>query len=159
MKEAPFFLVKTKDFTSYFQDYSYCLRAISTSRKYILLMISEMQIHLQKVKFFGCHGLDAGEEITGGEFEVNLTTNYIPVRIPIKKIEETLDYTALLSIVRERMNRPADLLETLATEIATEIIAKFSIVTAVEISISKLHPPIQNFEGSVGVTFKIKEIK
>lgn len=119
-------------------------------------MNREMQIYLQKVKFFGRHGLHAGEEITGGEFEVSLTTNYIPVQIPIKKIEETLDYTALLSIVRERMLRPAHLLETLATEIASEIIAKFSIVTAVEISISKLHPPIKNFEGSVGVTFKIK---
>ncbi len=119
-------------------------------------MNPEMQIHLQKVKFVGYHGLDAGEEVTGGEFEVSLTINYIPIEIPIKKIEETVDYTVLLSIVRQRMNNPAHLLETLATEIASEIIAKFSIVTEVEISISKLHPPIQNFEGSVGVTFKIK---
>lgn len=115
-----------------------------------------MKIHLQKLKFFGYHGLHAGEEIAGGEFEINLTTYYLPVQIPIKKIEETLDYTALLSIVRERMNKPSHLLETLATEIASEIIAKFSIVTGVEISISKLHPPIKNFEGSVGVTFTIK---
>lgn len=123
-------------------------------------MPAEMQVHLQKVKFFGYHGLDAGEEIIGGEFEVNLTTYYVPTRIPIKKIEETIDYTALLAIVRERMQKPVHLLESLATEIASEIIAKFSIVTEVEISISKLHPPIKNFEGSVGVTFKIKrEIK
>jgi len=115
-----------------------------------------MQIHLQKVRLFGYHGLVAGEEITGGEFEVSLTTTYLPIDIPIKKIEETLDYTALLDIVKERMKTPAHLLETLATEIASEIIAKFSIVTAVDISIFKLHPPIKYFEGSVGVTFKIK---
>ncbi|MEJ7681679.1 MAG: dihydroneopterin aldolase [Segetibacter sp.] len=72
-----------------------------------------------------------------------------------KKIEETLDYTALLNIIKERMQKPVHLLETLATEIASEIIAKFSIVTDVEISVSKLHPPIKNFEGTVGVTFKI----
>jgi len=119
-------------------------------------MNAEMQIDLQKVQFFGYHGLDAGEEIIGGQFEVNLTTHYIPIEIPIKKIEDTLDYTALLEIIRERMQKPAHLLETLATEIAGEIIAKFSIVTAVEISISKLHPPIPNFEGSARVTFKIK---
>lgn len=119
-------------------------------------MHAEMQVHLQKIRFFGYHGLHAGEEITGGEFEVSLTTHYLPIQIPILKIEETLDYTTLLDIIRERMQKPVHLLETLATEIASEIIAKFSIVTEVEISISKLHPPIKNFEGSVGVTFKIK---
>ncbi len=117
----------------------------------------EMQIHLQKIRFFGYHGLLAGEKVTGGEFEVDLITNYLPIQIPIKKIEETIDYTVLLSIVRERMNKPAQLLETLATEIAGEIIEKFPVVTGVEISISKLHPPIKNFQGKVGVTFKIKK--
>ena len=119
-------------------------------------MQAQMQVHLQKVKFYGYHGLDASEEITGGEFEVSLTAFYAPPPQPILKIEETLDYTSLLEILRQRMRRPAHLLETLATEIAGEIIAKFSIVTNVEISISKLHPPIKNFEGSVGVTFIIK---
>lgn len=119
-------------------------------------MHAEMQIHLQKVKLFGYHGLHAGEEITGTEFEINLTTLYLPKQLPIYRIEETLDYTALLDITREKMKNPVQLIETLATEIASEIIAKFSIVTEVTISISKLHPPIKNFEGSVGVTFKIK---
>ncbi|MCW3106288.1 MAG: dihydroneopterin aldolase [Segetibacter sp.] len=119
-------------------------------------MNSVMEIQLQKVKVFGFHGLHAGEEIIGGEFEVNLVVSYVPAQIPIKKIEETLDYTVLLSIVKQRMQKPAHLLETLATEIASEIIAKFSIVTEVAVSIHKLHPPIENFEGSVGVTYKIK---
>lgn len=119
-------------------------------------MHAEMQIHLQHVRVFARHGLHAGEEIAGGEFEVNLTTYYLPSQMPIKEIEETLDYTTLLEVVRERMQQPVALLETLAAEIASEIIAKFSIVTAVDISISKLHPPIKNFEGSVGVTFKLK---
>ena len=119
-------------------------------------MRAEMQIHLQKIWFYSYHGLQPGEEVTGGEFEVNLTTNYLPIQTKIKKIEETIDYTVLLSIVSERMNKPAQLLETLATDIAGEIIEKFPVVTAVEISISKLHPPIINFQGAVGVTFKIK---
>ena len=119
-------------------------------------MKSLMEIHLNKVKLFGYHGLNEGEEILGGEFEVSLTTTYLPVVIPINKIEHTLDYTVLYAIVKERMSRPTRLLETLATEIASEIIAKFSIVTTVAISIYKLHPPIENFQGSVGVTFTLK---
>lgn len=119
-------------------------------------MSSLMEIHLQKVKIFGYHGLHAGEEIIGAEFEVNLTASYIPAQITIKNIEETLDYTVILEIIKQRMKTPAHLLETLATEIASEIIAKFSRVTEVVISIYKLHPPIENFEGLVGVTYKLK---
>ncbi|GEO08478.1 dihydroneopterin aldolase [Segetibacter aerophilus] len=119
-------------------------------------MEAVMQIELQKIRLYGYHGFDAGEEIVGGEYEVNILTSYIPVDIVINKIEETIDYTVLLEVVKQRMERPTLLLETLATEIASEIIAKFSIVTAVEISIYKLHPPIENFQGSVGVTYKVK---
>lgn len=119
-------------------------------------MNAVMEIQLQKVKMFGFHGLHAGEEITGGEFEVSLTVSYLPDRMVIKNLEETLDYTALLAIVKQRMQKPAHLIETLATEIAGEIIAKFSIVTELAVSIYKLHPPIENFEGAVGVTYTIK---
>lgn len=119
-------------------------------------MTSLMKIHLNKVKIYGYHGLHAGEEVLGGEFEVSVTVCYVPADITIKKMEETLDYTALLDVVKKRMQRPAQLLETLATEIASEIIAKFETATEVAISIYKLHPPIENFEGSVGVTYTIK---
>lgn len=115
-----------------------------------------MQIHLEKIKLFGYHGLHAGEEVTGGEFEVSLTSYYTPTEIPINKIEQTVDYTALLSIIKEKVKHPVHLLETLATEIAREIIAKFSMVNEVVISIYKLHAPIENFEGRVGVTFRTK---
>jgi dihydroneopterin aldolase len=118
-------------------------------------MNAAMKIELHKLKLYGFHGLLPGEEIIGGEFEVSLSVCYIPAQIVIKKIEETLDYTALFDLVKERMQKPAHLLETLATEIAGEIIAKFSIVTEVEISIYKLQAPIRNFEGAVGVNFKI----
>jgi dihydroneopterin aldolase len=114
-----------------------------------------MVIELKKLKIFGFHGLLAGEEIIGGEFEVNLRVSYVPPQQVIKKIEDTIDYTVLLELVKRRMEAATHLLETLATEICSEIIAKFSTVTAVDISIYKLHPPIINFEGSVGVTYTI----
>jgi dihydroneopterin aldolase len=119
-------------------------------------MNTTMEIQLNKLKLFGYHGLLPGEEIIGGEFEINLVAKYLPGQLVIKKIDETIDYTVLLEIVRRRMQKPAHLLETLATEIASEIIAKISIVTEVAISVYKLQPPIENFEGSVGVVYTIK---
>jgi dihydroneopterin aldolase len=115
-----------------------------------------MEIEIQKVRFFGFHGLHAGEEIIGGEYEVSLVVCYKPDDIIISKIGDTIDYTALFSIVKQRMQTPTQLLETIATTITSEIIAKFQRVTDVRISIYKLHPPIESFEGSVGVTYSVK---
>ena len=73
-----------------------------------------MVIELQKIRLFGFHGLDAGEDIIGGEFEVNLRVSYVPAGPVVHTINETLDYTALLELVKQRMKRPTHLLETLA---------------------------------------------
>lgn len=115
-----------------------------------------MKVHLRSVRFYAYHGIDDGEDVLGGEYEVSLTASYKPENVPITSIEQTVDYTVLYNIIRQRMQTPAALLETLATEIASEIFAKFSIISEVDISIFKLHPPIKNFEGSVGVTYQLK---
>ena len=118
-------------------------------------MAAEMEVHLRNVRLYGYHGMVKGEEIVGGEFEVSLTVTYVPARINIIEIEDTVDYTSLLELIRVRMQRPSLLLESLATEIAEEILNKYPIVRSIEITILKLNPPIRNFEGAVGVTYKI----
>jgi 7,8-dihydroneopterin aldolase/epimerase/oxygenase len=118
-----------------------------------------MQVHLRQLKLYGYHGLDEGEDVLGGEYEVSLTASYVPAQVPIVSINQTIDYTALYSIIKVRWQNPTHLLETLATEIVSEIFAKFPAVEEVVISIHKLHPPIKNFEGSVGVTYQSKREK
>lgn len=115
-----------------------------------------MKIHLEKIRLHCYHGLHSGEEILGGEFEVNLTAHYSPVELPVIHLNDTVDYTALYELVKARMQKPTLLLETLVTEIAAEILAKFSLVEEVNLSIYKLHPPIPNFQGSVGVAYTLK---
>ena len=115
-----------------------------------------MQVHLKQLRLHGFHGLDEGEDVLGGEFEVSLTASYIPEATPIVSIHQTIDYTLLYDIIKQRMLIPTPLLETLATEIVSEIFAKFPAILEVDISIFKLHPPIKNFQGSVGVTYQLK---
>ena len=115
-----------------------------------------LEIHLKDIKLYCYHGIDEGEEVLGGDYLVNLTVTYSPTTTPVYLLEESIDYSILYSLVQQRMATPTGLLETLATEITSEIIAKFPIVNEVAISIYKLHPPIKAFEGSVGVTFKYK---
>ena len=114
-----------------------------------------MKIHLKDLKFYSFHGLHNGEDILGGKFEVNLTVSFEPGHEVLTKIDKTVDYSELYRLVKDRMAIKTPLLETIGMEIANEIIAQFHIVSEVEISIQKLHPPIEQFEGSVGISYKL----
>jgi dihydroneopterin aldolase len=115
-----------------------------------------LSIHLHKLLFHSYHGVHHEEKVLGGDFEVSVTVNYKPVVLPIKRLEETVNYVSIYELVKQRMGLHTELLETLATEIAQEILARFSLVEEVNISITKLHPPIISFQGAVGVSFNLK---
>lgn len=112
-------------------------------------------IHLHNLTIFANHGIYAEEIILGNEFELNITIGYRPVKLPVKHLSESIDYVAVYDMVKKRMAVPTPLLETVITEIATEILAQFSLAEKVEISIRKKYPPISQMEGSVGVSFTI----
>ena len=114
-----------------------------------------LSIHLHHLIFHGHHGIYSEEKLLGSEFEVNLTVKYYPQQIPLHHLEKTINYVSLFELVAEKMNEPVALLETFVTELALEILRKFKVAEEVSISIKKLHPPITNFEGSVGVSFEI----
>ena len=80
---------------------------------------------------------------------VHVNTNSIPVL----HIKDSIDYVSVYNLVANRMAIATPLLETVITEIAQSILARFSLALKVEISIDKLTPPIPSFEGRVGVSF------
>jgi dihydroneopterin aldolase len=111
-------------------------------------------IHLHNVRFFCRHGLHEEETLLGNEYEVNVSVGIAPVSLPVYQLDQTIDYTELLHIVKTRMELPTALLETLATEIAREIQSRYPRVEKISISIRKLYPPVNSFEGSLGVSFE-----
>lgn len=115
-----------------------------------------LAIHLQQLKFHSFHGLYEEENITGNEFEVNLTVKFHPHEIPCQSIEQTINYVSLYEMIKERMNKPTPLLETIATELVLQIFQKYIFSEEVSISIKKINPPIINFQGIVGVSFELK---
>lgn len=115
-----------------------------------------LKIELSKLQFYGYHGVHEEESKTGGEFEVNLIVCFKPHALPVHHLNETIDYTQLYTLVKQRMEKPTKLLETLATEIADEILNIFYAVLEVEISIKKTNPPIPFFKGSVAVLYSVK---
>lgn len=115
-----------------------------------------MEVALQDVVFFKHHGFLAEEALTGGTFKVNVVASYEPVNIPVIHLGETIDYTDLLAIVKQRMEHKTSLLETLVTQIALDILEKHPIVEHVKVSINKTNAPIENFQGAVGVSYELK---
>lgn len=113
-----------------------------------------LYIHLHKLRFRSFHGLYEEERVVGNDYEIDLSVGFEPGLLPIKDIGQTLNYVALFEIVKQRMSVPTPLLETIITEISDEIRQKYPVVAKISISLKKLFPPINNFEGAVGVSFE-----
>ena len=122
----------------------------------VTLVLPMLTIELSKLRFHAHHGLYEEEKILGGIFEVNVSVVHLPKQYPVLHMEETIDYMAVYNLVKERMNRPTPLLETVATKMAGEILRKFSQAEKVTVSITKVNPAIIAFEGSVGVNCILK---
>ena len=118
-----------------------------------------LSIHLHNIILFAHHGIYEEEKILGTSFELNITVRYTPKKIPITHMAETIDYVSIFELVKNRMNIPSPLLETVITDISGHILAQFVQAEEVMISIKKLHPPIIGIVGSVGVSFELKRIE
>ena len=111
-------------------------------------------IELRGVRFFAYHGVYEEERMTGNEFEVNLIVSHTLKKKKIKSLSETVNYVRLYELVNEEMKKPRELLEILAMEITETIKSEFSRVKEIQITITKLHPPIVNFTGDTAVTYR-----
>jgi dihydroneopterin aldolase len=116
-------------------------------------MQGEMIIELKGLHFFAYHGLYAEERKTGNEFEVNLSVTCLTGDNIITHLSETVNYSQLYKLLKAEMQKPRGLLETFVMEVAEVIHLTFSQVKKIELSITKLQPPIAAFKGTVGVNY------
>ncbi len=110
-------------------------------------------IQLNNLKFFAHHGVHEEEKVLGGEFEVNALIEFAADG-KITKLNETIDYSKIFELIKQRMQQPTALLETVAQDLVYDIYKTNNGITSVDINIKKLNPPISNFQGSVGVSYK-----
>lgn len=113
-----------------------------------------IKVCLHNLLFFARHGIHEEETLVGGEFEVNAELSYEEPAAGIKKINDTVDYTAVYQIIRDRMQKATPLLETLAMEIAAEIKKTFFVTKEINIRIKKNNPPVTGINGNVEVVYK-----
>lgn len=117
-------------------------------------MPAELTISLNDLQFYAFHGLYPEERLTGNTFIVSVELSYQPPEDKlIETIGDTVNYAAVYALVKARMQTPSDLLETLAMLITEDIFSGFPAVTRIKTEIQKMHPPIPDFTGSVGVSY------
>ena len=108
-------------------------------------------VHLKNMRFFAHHGLHDEEGITGTQFEVSIDVT-IPTDM-VTSIHETINYVSVFEIIKKRFLSPARLLETLAQDITKDVCKLNEHIITINITISKLNPPIDNFTGIAGITY------
>ncbi len=113
-------------------------------------------IHLQNLKFYSFHGVLEEEKLSGNDFEVNADIQFHEGETVIHSLSQTINYVDLFEIIKERMQTPSQLLETVVMDIGKKISEKYNSVRSINISLKKMHPPIEGINGSVGVTWHKK---
>ena len=100
-------------------------------------------IKVENIRVFAHHGCLKEETTIGCDYRVDLE-----VAANLKKsaktdaLNDTVDYVFLNRIVREEMQKPSKLLETVAKRILTRIFKEDKLVKKASICVSKLNPPI-----------------
>ena len=112
-----------------------------------------LKISLHHLHFHAFHGLYKEESVTGNDFEVNLDVYFNESVEIITRLQDTINYAVLYQLVKDRMAIPEPLLETVAMDIAQRIKKQFTVVCEINVSVSKINPPMLNFQGETSVTY------
>jgi dihydroneopterin aldolase len=110
-----------------------------------------MRISLDKLVFFGYHGLYAEEKKLGNTYIVDVVIDFTPKKSIIDNLDQTIDYVHVYALIKKWMEIPTPLLETLVGLMADDILKEQLLAEKVMVKITKQHLPIAEFEGTASV--------
>ncbi len=101
------------------------------------------RITLEGLEFHAFHGVYAHERESGNWFEVDISveTN-LSKAAATDDLNQAVNYETLFRIVKEEMEKPSRLLESVADKIIADVFQQLPAVTEVSLKISKINPPI-----------------
>lgn len=121
-------------------------------------MSADLEIKLCDARFHAHHGVMPQERIIGNEFAVDLTVT-IPLNPTGKladavtdEIGDTISYADLHECVRRHIQHPCNLLEHLAAGIVDDITTHWQQISAINLCVTKLAPPIPNSDCKASVS-------
>jgi len=101
------------------------------------------KVSLEGLEFHAYHGVYAHERSSGNKFEVDILVDTQFADSAFQdELSGTINYEDLYAIVKEEMEKPSKLLETVGHAIAKQTLESFKEAVSVEVKISKFNPPI-----------------
>ena len=100
-------------------------------------------IKVENIRVFARHGCLTEETKIGSDYRVDLEVK-VDLRTSAKsdKLKDTVDYVFLNTIVREEMDKPSKLLETVAKRILNRIFKEDKLINKATVAVGKINPPI-----------------
>lgn len=100
-------------------------------------------VSLEGLEFHAYHGVYPHERSSGNKFQVDITVETaFADRAFEDDLSGTLNYEDLYAVVKEEMEKPSKLLETVGHAIARKVLGQFPAAQYVGVKISKFNPPI-----------------
>ncbi len=110
-----------------------------------------MDISLKKLRFHAYHGVMPQEREVGQDYEVDVTLHLLDAAavgaLLHDQLDATVNYAEAHEEIRREMAQPSALLEHVAFRIAHSLLTRFSKTESVDVSITKICPPIEGFDG------------
>lgn len=122
------------------------------------MTVTESYVFLKDVRFHAFHGVLPQEKEVGQDFLVSIRCAMdMSSAMNHDMLEVALDYGVLYQLVKQEMDIPSQLVEHVAGRIGKTVFDHFQQVTAVDITITKLNPPLG--ADSVGAGVEIHLIR
>ncbi|MDR0431415.1 MAG: dihydroneopterin aldolase [Tannerellaceae bacterium] len=116
-------------------------------------MISK--IELNGLKFYAYHGVLPQERIVGNNFIINIIlTAPLEKAIQSDDLGHTINYAVVYNLIKKEMAIPSNLLEHVAGRIIDSLKEAFPGLMEIELSLSKLNPPVGGDIRSASVILK-----
>ena len=116
------------------------------------MKLMSSKIYLRNVRFHAFHGVLPQEGIVGNDYLVNLVLDYdFSSAMQTDELQGTLNYAEVYQKVREEMVVPSKLLEHVAGRIAHRLFSDFPEIQKLQLSITKVNPPMGADSDGAGV--------
>ena len=98
---------------------------------------------MEGLEFHAYHGVYPHERSSGNKFEVDVSVDTCFDEAAFRDdLSGTVNYERVYEVVREEMEKPSKLLESVAYAVAARILGTFQSAVSVEVALSKFNPPI-----------------
>lgn len=115
------------------------------------------KIIVENIRVYAYHGCLKEETAIGSDYLVNITVWADLTQAAISDdLSNTVDYVHINHIVKEEMKVPSKLLEHVGKRISKQMFKEIAVIEKIEVSVSKINPPIGGDVEKVTVVLKEK---